>query len=265
MANLGVIEFGQQLLDTRDLDPVYIMLHHAQLPLAQRERWCTAYWLYYHSGTASRLSELTGKHFWQECKAVFPTTPRGTERRHFRTQAARSALDWLAEHYVCPEEFVSNLCPCSHHTKFQDLAECAQQAPLFGPWIAFKICDMMERVLERKVDFSGCDLFFYKDPLRGAELAAAHLGLATPTEAVYHLLKVFGKQKAPPDYKRRINLQEIETILCKYKSHLNGHYPIGKDTHEVGHALKQFPCKTSDRLLECLEANTKCTRRVALF
>jgi hypothetical protein len=174
-------------------------------------------------------------------------------------------LDWLAENYACPEAFVNVLCQRGEVPTFQELAGRCQQVPLFGPWIAFKICDMMERVLERKVDFADCELFFYKDPQRGAELAAQHLGLASPAAAVQHLLKVFGKQKAPPDYKRQINLQEIETVLCKWKSYLNGHYPIGKDTHEVGHALKQFPCKTSDRLLECLEANTKCTRRVALF
>ena len=37
---------------------------------------------------------------------------------------------------------------------------------------------------------------------------------------------------------RRVNVQEVETIFCKYKSHLKGHYPVGKDSEEIRHALE---------------------------
>jgi hypothetical protein len=46
-----------------------------------------------------------------------------------------------------------------------------------------------------------------------------------------------GKFKAPPDFTRPVNVQEIETVFCKYKSPLKGHYPLGKDTLELHHSL----------------------------
>ena len=30
-----------------------------------------------------------------------------------------------------------------------------------------------------------------------------------------------------------MNVQEVETILCKWKSHMGGHYPLGNDLHEI--------------------------------
>jgi hypothetical protein len=34
-----------------------------------------------------------------------------------------------------------------------------------------------------------------------------------------------------------VNVQEIETIFCKYKSYVKGHYHVGKDIHEIREAL----------------------------
>jgi len=46
------------------------------------------------------------------------------------------------------------------------------------------------------------------------------------------------KYKAPPWFDRPLNIQEAETILCKYKSHTHGHYPVGKDVAAVKKALE---------------------------
>jgi hypothetical protein len=259
---MGVIEFGRQLLETQDLDPVYVMLHHSGFPQAQKERWCVAYWLFYHAGVSSQISEQKNGSFWKGCKAAL-VGPRGTERRHFRGSAAAATVDWFQSRRPAPEDFVEYLCPTGSQETFHSVTSRALQVPQFGPWIAFKVCDMLERVLGREVDSSDCDLLFFKDPLEGARRAAAHLGLAAPGDAVQYLLKAFGG-KAPPDFGRRINLQEVETVLCKWKSHLNGRYEVGKDSIEVAHALHKFPCASSRRLLQCLEENVTCHPRAAL-
>jgi hypothetical protein len=46
---------------------------------------------------------------------------------------------------------------------------------------------------------------------------------------------------APPRRERLIGPQEAETILCKWKSYLNGHYQIGEDTESCEKGLKLFP------------------------
>ena len=49
----------------------------------------------------------------------------------------------------------------------------------------------------------------------------------------HHLPRLLG----PPLYDRPIGLQEVETVLCKWKSHLNGHYPLYNDTDEINHGM----------------------------
>ena len=56
-------------------------------------------------------------------------------------------------------------------------------------------------------------------------------------DVVLYLAKVFKWAKAPPSEDRGIELQEIETILCKWKSHMNGHYPLWNDIDEINEGL----------------------------
>jgi len=51
------------------------------------------------------------------------------------------------------------------------------------------------------------------------------------------MLVDFHGYKAPPYQDRSINIQELETVVCKYKSHCNGHYPLGLDTVDIYHGL----------------------------
>jgi hypothetical protein len=133
---------------------------------------------------------------------------------------------------------------CSGGT-FQTVSETVQRNRGFGPWIAFKIADMSERVLGYNTSFSDCHLGIYKDPRKGAALARTGdqdypITDAELEETVNHHVALWRRKraKAPPHGDRLVNVQEIETIFCKYKSHINGHYPVGKDTREVHHGLE---------------------------
>jgi hypothetical protein len=239
---LGIYKFGKALLDSGDLDPIYIMLHEADLPERLVQRWLLAYWWFYHAGVASRLARERGEGFYGLALrlAQTPGTPRGTERRHFRGQACLKSIQWFQKHYERPEQAVDAVAGCN--TVQEVVAFVQEDWPLFGPWIGFKIADMLDRVLGIPIKFSGSDLKMYDTPTKGAKILCKRKGwdfgeLGVPG-VVRHLLVMFSKFKAPPDYQRSLNAQEIETILCKWKSHLGGHYPLGKDTREIRHALK---------------------------
>lgn len=278
----GIVAFGDALLRTGDLDPVYTAIHKANLDARTRMRLVLAYWCFYHLGAAARMAEAkTEAAYWGLFReAVENKTkpdgtkpwPRGAERRHFRGDNALAAYQDLVvtKGYRRPEDAVSGLLglrgPRNGNVRgagdltFRSVSDAVQTHVGFGPWIAFKIADMAERVLGLPVDFSGCELGIYKDPRQGAALAFMEGPLAMkhldsqPTLnpqklweypitdeqlklTVEHYTKVFGKHKAPPTGDRPVNVQEVETIFCKYKSHLKGHYPVGKDTEEVGHGL----------------------------
>jgi hypothetical protein len=255
-----VIEFGEKLIKTGDLDPVYIALAGAELPYEQMFRLLLAYFLFYHLGAAARLSEMEGEAYWDlmevaaEAHAIPPSTddlpgdswPRGTERRHFRGRAAIYAMQWFRTKCQRPEGYVELLLSIPQPAQLETVMRTVQDWNMCGPWIAFKVADILERVLGMQVMFPNEIALFYEEPRAALDM----LELPAKTAAT-RLLKHFGKIPAPPDLKRFCNIQEVETVCCKWKSSTKGKYWVGKDIREVRHALKGWGA-TADKLYRCM-------------
>lgn len=268
----SVEDFGALLLKTGDLDPVYVALHKASLEPKILDRVCLAYWCFYHLGAACKMAEAkSDSAFWAVmAKAAENASnsdgskpwPRGAERRHFRGDQSIRAMGELIQRYKTASHAVAGMVgPRGVPTTYNAVALRAQDHRGFGEWIAFKIADMSERVLGYETDFTHCHLGVYKDPRQGAALARVFLdqlvengdlhesevarGWELPISddqlknVIDRLVKLFRarKFKAPPNGNRPVNVQEIETILCKWKSHYKGHYPPLKDSTELQHAL----------------------------
>ena len=272
---INIMDFGRGLLETGDLDPIYIMLHKAQAdpefdPLTMR-RWLVGYWCLYHSGAASYLADYKadatgrGHPFWEKLEEAAINEglhwPRGAERRHWRGKNALASQADLRRRFVEPEDMVwwiANGEPRS----FEGVSARVRRLTGFGPWIAFKVADMLDRVAGFPVDFTGAELSMFKSPVEGARMYLEDRGRLNnyPTEAarlkivVSELCEMFGAYKAPPDYKRPLNVQEVETILCKMLSHCHGHYEIGKDIREIRHSLDGWG-SLAERLKNCLPPN----------
>lgn len=259
---LTIEDFGAHLLNTADLDPIYLALRAMGMPEAQLNRWLLAYWCCYHAGAASYLSEFEGKEFFEmlnhaaENVRAAPTGdrwPRGGERRHWRGMQATSCVEYLIDRYGEKPEDMAAYCAGNGGT-FQEVSKRAQEHRLFGPWIGFKVADMVDRVLGKTVTFDNAAVFMFKDPYKAATIqyetnlnipehvlgdgsvAPRNRELVTP-DTVNHvaacLIQHFSDHLAPPHRDRPVNIQEVETILCKWKSHMNGHYPLFNDIKEI--------------------------------
>jgi len=237
-------DFGQQLLRTGDLDPLYYV-SEIGMEQDQLKRFLLAYWLYYSAGIASSISEVPNEKFFDKVLSLYKTAPRGHERRHFRGEAGiksiKSLMAWSNNN---PIEIVDYM-TCLHNPKrsVRDIIENVTQFYMFGQWIAWKISDMTERVLKLPVDFSNANLLIYSEPKKATGLILLGDPEADVTEAMLNSLvrkmeKRFRSFDAPPDYSRKINVQEVETIMCKYKAHVNGHYPLFNDTIEILEGLE---------------------------
>ena len=258
---LSIEKFGRHLITSGDLDPVYIALHKVQWDEAQLHRWLIAYWCFYHCGAASFLSQFSGSDYWLRmmiaAKNVDPAPdggrwPRGSERRHARGEQGVKMVADLRDCSPVPEEMVLSLTELAHEwtgknglemVPFEVVSDHVKKFTLFGPWIAFKIADMLDRVLEVPVDFDQAAVFMFKDPMKAVEMLyrevtkvpdAAKLDMSKIVDGVVgYLEKEFADLTAPPLHDRVIGLQEVETVLCKWKSHMNGHYPLLNDTDEI--------------------------------
>lgn len=244
--------FGTYLLNTEDLDPVYVGLVRLELPPGRLAAWLLSYWCFYHAGVSCYITE-SNRGFWEDMTefAGKSAAPRGVERRHFRGQKAIDAIAYLMHRYKSPLNALEDL--ASGDQTFQDVSERVQQWRLFGPWIAFKVADMIERCAGIPVDFSDCELAMYSEPTKGALLIAQQEGWPDDIPLVINnLLRIHDGRKAPPGYDRPIGLSEAETIFCKFKSHWNGHYPLGKDTREIREALHGWG-NLAETMFQCLE------------
>lgn len=248
------VTWGRLLIEAGDHDPLYIALDGSQMNRPQLYRWLLAYWLCYHPGAASLISERQGIDYWDMLYVAAHNKepcpwhatgrwPRAPERRHWRGEKAVQAVDALMRRYGNePENMVRGLLTACRDRgamegEYNDLHKIVLTHPQFGPWIAFKAVDMVERVIGQPVRFP-IDVAMYKEPAEGARIAAPLMGLDTPLEAVKHLLSAYSRMLAPPRRDRFVNVQEVETVLCKWKSARNGHYFIGKDTIALAHDLK---------------------------
>jgi hypothetical protein len=243
---VSVLDFGRGLLSTGDLDPVYLMHQRAALSLEMRRRWSFGYWLFYHAGVASRLAEADS--FWTVAQqAQDEKWPRGTERRYFRGGQSQTALTELSRLYPDPARAVEWVAgPPGEPQTYYTVSKRAKTWRSFGEWIGFKVADMVDAVLETPVDFSVGDPehMFFDAPRKGAAIVVAEHGLPGNTtnshRAVTFLREHLGHHPAPHAPHRTVQVQEYETILCKYKSHLNGHYPLGHDTKHLKAALSNW-------------------------
>lgn len=269
---LPIEQFGRHLIETGDLDPIYIALTRMDWANEEQlDRWLIAYWCFYHAGAACYLSEHEGLAFWEKLllaarnEEKTPTGerwPRGHERRHFRGEAATKAVRTMHGRYFDkPEQLVRALVepiPDVKVLSYDVISRRAQTLPLFGPWIGFKVADMVDRVLGQEVSFREGDVFcdMFKDPTEAAlrlwRLKAGFPHRTKPelkkgikqvmprdkgkavSDVVNYLIAEFDELQAPPSNDRAIGVQEVETVLCKWKSHMNGHYPLYNDIDEIG-------------------------------
>lgn len=268
-----VIDFGEKLIATQDLDPCYVALTGAmnEFGKGQLKRLLLAYFCFYHLGSAAYLSEWEGEEFWMlmenaASNEIPPNMngelpgerwPRGSERRHFRGQKCVDAVQTMqkfsegkTESGVGPgaEHIVGLWFELSQLITFDAFLRSVQTMPMMGPWISFKVADVMERVMGAHIEFPNDILTFYKEPRAALDL------LDIPAEAAAEKLRLhFRKFVAPPSLEgrkgRRCNIQEIETIACKWKSSVGGHYWIGKDIHEIRKGLAGWG-ETADKLLK---------------
>lgn len=259
-----IYSFGTHLLESGDLDPVYIMLHRSGLDGVKRAKFLLAYFSYYHVGAACFMTD--SEDFWLQMQTAAENVeltplgtrwPRGHERRHARGASGVKMVSELGIRYADQEETFLQYVSCYEAEQkyrppvlFRHVAERVKEHHLFGDWIAFKIADVLDRLGIQAVDFDQAAVFMFKDPAKAAGMlyrdyaklpanVEVKLDVVIPS-VVAHLTYYFKDFKAPPLGDRPVGLQEVETILCKWKSHVNGHYPRFNDITEIRNGLQDW-------------------------
>lgn len=243
---MGAAEFGRALIKTGDLDPIYNAIWGANLKEETRDKLLLAYWCLYHLGAAAKIAE--SKNFWRTLQTAAINEglkwPRGAERRHWRGANALNSFRHLKQRFKTPSHAVSYFGRGIrlNESSFFFVSARVREITGFGPWIAFKVADMLERVAGHVIDFDNCELGIYDEPRKGAALYLhgnedTPISLTDVKAAAGMLQAQIGAVLAPPRRDRFVNIQEVETVLCKWKSHTHGRYTVGHDIEEVRRGL----------------------------
>jgi len=252
---------------------VYIALVKLGWPDDKLARWLMAYWCFYDCGFACYVCDKADT-FWGTLHLAaangvdHPSPvgrwPRGRERRHFRGHQGIWAVEELKERYPDASTLMMLNGLAEAAPNYNALTKHVKSHRGFGPWIAFKVADMTDRVLGLHVDFTEAAVFMFKDPIKAAimywnQRGGREASPEIPEGIAYsdlkrdiipsvcgELITHFHEAVAPPLDDRPVNIQEVETILCKWKSHMNGHYPLNNDIHEIREGLLRWAPYTEE-------------------
>ncbi len=255
---LSIIEFGRQLLETNDLDPVYVALWNAKFTRIDRCRFILGWMMYYHCGLACWLMEqkslLGGIKYVAEHDKEFP---RGSQRKHHRKEPALKCYQGLRQ-FKTATGFIGWCAEAGPRARA--VYNRVISLPGWGPCFGWRIADLIDREALGISRFCSDDTdLFFSSPRKGAILCANtyKLNMENPCLAAHdYVMGYLGHYKAPPRYERAINIQETETIFCKWKSHISGRYAIGRDTQRAREQLEAFKELTlCQRLLKAMPKN----------
>lgn len=226
-------DFSTQLITTQDLDPDYVFMRaigqERKLTQAEMVLWAI-HKIFIYDTASEYLVMFKGR--------TIETLPHGAERRKNRHHTRRNL-----------DAFLTRFAIADLPREYTEARKYLTQFPGVGDWAAWKFCDLMERVCDIPMNFSRVDFrTAYDYPLRGLcavnnhpdsfvrFLKDDHNFINFMTEAWNQIDRTL---KAPPMLDREINLQELETCLCKYHSYLSGHYKIGKDTAHLNDRFRR--------------------------
>lgn len=262
---LAFSAFARTMVQTGDLDPVYIAVVKARMEREQLARWLLTYGLFYHVGVASWMSEKEDGEFWNHIHLAAENEthspaggrwPRASERRHFRGQFSVDCVERLAKRYPQPEEFMLYISGAAPHV--HEVRNRVEEHKGFGGWASFKFADLTDRVWGVPVEFD-LKTAMYDTPTKGALLVhelewneePGSLEDAVRTSQELFELGTRGLL-APPLEDRSLGFAELETALCKFKSYRKGSYHIGKDIIECREAAAMFAdqCGTAESIHE---------------
>ncbi len=250
---LEIEQFGAHLLQSGDLDPVYIALNGAGYSDDQKLRWLVAYAAYYNCAVACWMSTFEGEAFWQRMLIAaaneLPTPigtrwPRGHERRHFRGAAALSGVrDWWARHDI-PERMFEHIAEAA--PSMSAVLERAKRHRSIGNWLSFKVADLIDACMGKAIDQTDVGLFLYETPREALWYVWESRGYHADSKdlAVHAMLSLletaFAPYRIPHKPGQPIDMFCLETIACKHGSHRSGHYPLNNDIDEINHGLSDW-------------------------
>ncbi len=235
---LSFYEFSKILVYSGELNLEYNFINRVAKHLNQGKDF-KSYWMIVKSVVYNSESELRFIFKYED----FPTLKLGPERQKAKAHIREFFNNFMREVKRVNKGYYGyfNSLPRDATEAFNEI----QKIKGFGKWAAWKLLDLASCCLDINFDFSKMDLRInYDPPLRGILMLNNFKEkdlFFFNDDFIYNnclnnvisSLKEVTTLKAPPNYTRCINIQEIETFLCGYHSYIHNKYKPYEDIEKL--------------------------------
>jgi hypothetical protein len=237
-------QFSEVLIQTGEIDPSYYMLYSARRYSSYGEEWvkrfCVAYLLFYHTGTAAKAADCEGADFWRCLKDAWENTrSRGPERRHFRGDKSWEALKFCSQYHPNkPEDMFDYPRPASNYRRFH---AAASKYPQFGNYFIWKWNDFSTCVFDDVRTLADCESYLPDVPKKALQRVWPDRHWQNSFEYLTDLISDIPEPFCITP-RRMCGPQEAETIACSIKGYVLQHPQtyIGYDIHEKHAQLEKL-------------------------
>lgn len=232
-------EFGKHMLDSEDIDPIYPVLRQliADLGLSPRQaEWLVILYLAYYEITSALTAFRNHPQPGERTILVDRDTlklPTGIERRGLRQAhlMADHLEDWLSRfdgvtHFSAVEDWFAN----DPHFNAGVLGEYLTGVKYNGRWASYKAIEVMQKVLGWPVAHADAGHDGSTGPRKGLTLFFPEVKgngpraidrLDEQTDVLMRAVRAHGVE---------VEVEQVETLLCDFKSLAHGRYYVGHDT-----------------------------------
>lgn len=236
----ALYKFAKNLIASEDIDPLYPVLKHLQKDLDPEQKLWHSFlyvaWYNLPSATAAFTEySLPNK---QLLKHIDPKWPTGIERRNNRggkvvghidsylkiIEVTKSQKKWYWEGLSRDKEPEDN---------WRILNERIQTLHGNGRWAAYKFCEVLRKVNNLPIQAPDMGHQFSSGPREG--LAMLFGEIPGQTSEVIDQLNAQGDVLIEKLQKLGLDVgqEEVETVLCNFKSLMKGKYYTGHDIDEL--------------------------------
>lgn len=254
--DMTYLQFGDRMMRLSDHDFSHVVMANAPWTQEETERVFLAYRWFMHVGTACWLASVADiEQFWQRLESEYDTLPRKIDRHQTRGARGWQTINYARQISSEPSEILDVWYPTG-----SSFAYCYHElikVPDWGPSNVWHGYDMAERVLRWRnlpgVTLKESEDYMYDYPW---EVLREYTDEEYPksVDVARRMLDEFAYLPAPPFGDRSINMQELETILCRFRKYRKNRYEFGKDKATVIKNLKWRSSRLADSALSaCID------------
>jgi len=237
------LKFSHKMLETKDIDPVYPVLQELNkgLMMDEQEFWLSfLYVAWYNLPVGLTAYTKCPEPDLRILPKIDWSWPTGIERRANRGGKVvfhiESYLKTVAEYgdqYVFYTKDLDFSKQADPEQNWRIINTRLQTLHLNGRWAAYKHCEILRRVHGLPILAPDMGNAFSSGPRQGLALFYGEVEGNSP--AAIELLdeQALDLQARMAKWGVEVDIEELETLMCNWKSLVNGKYYIGHDIDEL--------------------------------